>query len=147
MRASTALLSKNPYTFSKSCLTKTTTSGIPRHSRQQFTRNAIPATRFNTSFSKLEKTYKCNYNNIIKEQRRELKNDITHVNYDNILNIRHCIVLLDKIWRYIDKKPISEQEKSKMKTTAILIDAFVIVPIMIITVAAIIIIQTAIKYM
>ena len=57
------------------------------------------------------------------------------------------IVLLDKIWRFIDKKPISEQEKSKMKTTAILIDAFVIVPIMIITVAAIIIIQTAIKYM
>ena len=57
------------------------------------------------------------------------------------------IILLDKIWRYIDKKPISEQEKSKMKTIAIIIDMFVIVPLMIITVMVVIFIQTAIKYM
>lgn len=57
------------------------------------------------------------------------------------------IILLDKIWRYIDRKNITEQEKSKMKTTAIIIDIFVIVPLMIITIMVIILIQTAIKYM
>ncbi len=57
------------------------------------------------------------------------------------------IILLDKIWRYIDKKTISEHEKSIIKTITIILEIFVIIPIIIIIILVITIAQTAIKYM